>query len=195
MEKEQFKPEYLAINPTHTIPALVDDGLSMWDSHVINPYLVSKYGKDDSLYPSYLKLRTVVNQRLHFSNGELYPRASAFFKSVFVDNKPEFDAEAAKDVDEAFTYLETFLGDNLYLAGNQLTVADFCASVVVVALLYGTNEFDPTKYSKIVAWIKRLEQLPYYHDATGQYYSTSENMIKEKLEANRAAVLKAPTEN
>lgn len=36
------------------------------------PYLVQKYGKDDSLYPSDLKKRGTVDARLHFDNGILF---------------------------------------------------------------------------------------------------------------------------
>lgn len=35
-------------------------------------YLVSKYGKDNYLYPTDLKKRAIVDQRLHFSNDAFY---------------------------------------------------------------------------------------------------------------------------
>ncbi|KAG8256024.1 hypothetical protein J6590_078406 [Homalodisca vitripennis] len=35
-------------------------------------YLVSKYGKDDSLYPRDLRKRAIVDQRLHYSNDVVY---------------------------------------------------------------------------------------------------------------------------
>lgn len=61
------------MNPQHTIPTLVDDdGFVLWDSHAIMPYLVSKYGKDDSLYPKDLKKRAVIDQRLHFDSNVLF---------------------------------------------------------------------------------------------------------------------------
>ncbi|KAG8256025.1 hypothetical protein J6590_078407 [Homalodisca vitripennis] len=40
----------------------------------IMTYLVSKYGKDDSLYPRDLRKRAVVDQRLHYSNDVVYVR-------------------------------------------------------------------------------------------------------------------------
>jgi hypothetical protein len=36
--------------------------------------LISKYGKDDSLYPKDLQKRAVVDQRLHFDSSILFPR-------------------------------------------------------------------------------------------------------------------------
>jgi glutathione S-transferase len=88
---EYLKPEYLKVsdllyhvefieprlqlNPQHTVPTLVDDdGFVVWDSHAIATYLVSKYAKDDSLYPKDLKKRAIVDQRLHFESGVLFAR-------------------------------------------------------------------------------------------------------------------------
>lgn len=59
--------EFIKINPQHTIPTIVDDGKSVWDSAAIMTYLVGKYASDDSLYPKDLYLRAVVDQRLYFN--------------------------------------------------------------------------------------------------------------------------------
>lgn len=41
-------------------------------SHAINAYLVTKYAKDDQLYPKDVKAKSVVDHRLHFDNGVLF---------------------------------------------------------------------------------------------------------------------------
>lgn len=52
-----------------------EDGFTIWDSHVIMEYLVDKYAKDDdSLFPKDLRARAIVNERLHFECGVLFPR-------------------------------------------------------------------------------------------------------------------------
>ena len=51
MAGEHKTPEFLAINPMHNIPAVVDNGFNMNESRAIAGYLVHKYGKDDALYP------------------------------------------------------------------------------------------------------------------------------------------------
>jgi glutathione S-transferase len=43
LSREQFKPEFLAINPFHHIPALVDDGFNVIESLAILDYLEVKY--------------------------------------------------------------------------------------------------------------------------------------------------------
>ena len=43
---DQFKPEYLAkVNPNAKVPAIVDDGVKVFDSNAILLYLAEKTGK------------------------------------------------------------------------------------------------------------------------------------------------------
>lgn len=42
---DQFKPDYLAINPNGKVPAIVDDGVTVFDSNAILLYLAEKTGK------------------------------------------------------------------------------------------------------------------------------------------------------
>lgn len=51
-------------------------------SRVILSYLVSAYGKDESLYPKDFRSRAVVDQRLHFDLGTLYQRVVDYFVSL-----------------------------------------------------------------------------------------------------------------
>jgi hypothetical protein len=58
----------------------------LWDSHAINVYLVSKYAKNDNLYPKDLKKRALVDQRLHFDTGVAFARGLPIVVSTFVIN-------------------------------------------------------------------------------------------------------------
>jgi GST-like protein len=42
---DQFKPEYLAVNPNAKVPAIDDDGIKVFDSNAILLYLAEKTGK------------------------------------------------------------------------------------------------------------------------------------------------------
>lgn len=64
-------------------------------------------------------------------------------------------------VQEAYGYLETFLKDHKYVAGDSLSIADF-SIINTIANASALVPLDETKYPKISAWRKRLETLPYY---------------------------------
>lgn len=55
------------------MPTLEDNGFVIWDSHAIAAYLVHKNSKYNSMYPSQPKLRAMIDQRLYFDSGILYP--------------------------------------------------------------------------------------------------------------------------
>lgn len=61
-----------------------EDGFVLWDSHAIMGYLVEKYGKDDKLYPKDLRKRAIVDQRLHFESGVLFPTHMAIVVGFLV---------------------------------------------------------------------------------------------------------------
>ena len=42
---DQHKPEFLAVNPNAKVPAIVDDGITVFDSNAILLYLAEKTGK------------------------------------------------------------------------------------------------------------------------------------------------------
>merc|ERR1712183_686704 len=72
MAGDHMKPEFLAINPMHNIPTMVDGEFVMNESRAIAAYLVNKYGKDDKLYPKDADVRARVDQRLYFDMGVFY---------------------------------------------------------------------------------------------------------------------------
>ena len=72
MAGEQMQPQFLSINPQHSLPTLVDGDLILNESRPIAGYLVNKYGKNDNLYPKDPVLRAKVDQRLFFDMGTFY---------------------------------------------------------------------------------------------------------------------------
>lgn len=50
-------------------------------SRAILSYLVAAYAKTDELYPTDIRVRALVDQRLHFDLGTLYQRLTDFYVS------------------------------------------------------------------------------------------------------------------
>lgn len=95
------------------MPTLVDDGFALWESRAIMVYLVEKYGKTSSLYPSDPKARAQVNQRLYFDMGTLYDRFAAYLYPQIFAKQPA-DAEKLTKLEEALGYLNTYLEGQKY---------------------------------------------------------------------------------
>ncbi|XP_017835647.2 glutathione S-transferase 1-like [Drosophila busckii] len=160
--KQQLSKEYLAKNPQHTVPLLEDGDACIWDSHAIMCYLVSKYSRDDSLYPRDLLKRAVVDQRLHFESGVVFANAlRAITKLVLFFGVTEVPKERIEAITEAYDFVELFLKGHSYMAGDQLTLADL-SLISSISSLVAYVPVDAAKYFNLSNWIKRMELLPYY---------------------------------
>jgi len=96
---ENMKPEYLALNPQHNIPCVKDGEFVGNESRAVAAYLASKYGKDDSLYPSDLETRYKVDQRLYFDMGVFYKAfGDLVYPVMFGGDKPGQDKGAPSQI-------------------------------------------------------------------------------------------------
>ncbi|KAH8236708.1 hypothetical protein KR026_008906 [Drosophila bipectinata] len=157
MEGDQLKPEFVKINPQHTIPTLVDDGFAIWESRAIAVYLVEKYGKPDSpLYPKDPQKRALINQRLYFDMGTLYDAMGKYLFPLFRTGKLG-DQEALDKFNAAFEFLNTFLEGQEFVAGKELTVAD----IVLLATVSSTEfiSFDLAKFPNVDRWYKNAPKV------------------------------------
>ncbi|XP_018576730.1 glutathione S-transferase 1 [Anoplophora glabripennis] len=160
LKGDHLKPEFVKINPLHTVPVLDDDGFIVQDSHAIMSYLIGKYAKDKSLYPTDVQKRALIDQRLYFDSGILFVRHLRVALHVLGGQKtiPE---EYSSAVQEAFGFLDTFLKDSKYVAGENLSIADL-SIINTVSNVRALVPLDETKYPNIASWKKTLETLPYY---------------------------------
>lgn len=124
---DQFKPEYLAINPNNKIPSIIDpdgpDGkpFTLFESGAILMYLAEKSGK---LCPADVRQRYTVIQWLMFQMGGVGPmfgQANYFYR---LEEKVPFAIERFhKEALRLYGVLEKALGERAYLAG-EYSIAD-----------------------------------------------------------------------
>lgn len=84
VKKEQLNEDFIKINPSHTVPTLVDDGFVLTESRAIIVYLVEKYAPGNSLYPEDIKTKALINQRMQFDVGNFYQRLRAICVCKFL---------------------------------------------------------------------------------------------------------------
>ena len=119
---EQKEPWYLKINPNGRIPAIDDDGFTVFESGAIMMYLAEKTGK---LMPTDIKGRSLVTQWLMFQIGGLGPmmgQANVFYR-YFPEKIPAAIERYQRETRRLLEVLNTRLADNEYLAGDY-SIAD-----------------------------------------------------------------------
>ncbi|KAI4470437.1 glutathione s transferase d10 isoform a-related [Holotrichia oblita] len=162
-KREHFTPEYLKLNPQHTVPTLIDDGFVITNSHAISIYLTERYRKNHHLYPTDVIRRALVNQRMFFDEGTMYQILYLTMKYNIAKGEkiPEMSKNRAKD---AYGFLEAFLEGQNWVAGSQqITIADLHL-VATVTTLNVIFPFNANKYPNIKKWIDRCQALPYYEE-------------------------------
>jgi len=182
MKKEQLTPEYLKMNPQHTVPTMDDGGFCLWESRAISSYLVESYGKDDSLYPKDPKQRAVVDQRLYFDMGSLYAKFGECIYPVLFGGVKEITEEKKTALANVLTLLDGFISSSGgYVAGNHITIADHSIAATVSSM--AEAGVDLSKYSNVAEWYKKVQtEMPGYAEANAPGATTfGAGWIKPKL--------------
>ncbi|KAF5270019.1 hypothetical protein FQR65_LT05818 [Abscondita terminalis] len=156
---EHLKEEYLKLNPLHTMPVLDDDGKIICDSHTINTYLISKHGKNDSLYPRDLYKRALVDQKLAFDLGTLFPILRTVDLAYMRKEIKALTPKMIEEIDNVYKFLEIFLKSSQWIALDCITVADIHCVTTVLCLDYHMK-INPKLYPNTFNWIKRCQKLP-----------------------------------
>uniref|UniRef100_A0A336LQC1 glutathione transferase n=1 Tax=Culicoides sonorensis TaxID=179676 RepID=A0A336LQC1_CULSO len=155
LAKEQLQDWYIKLNPQHTVPTLVDNGFVVTESKAILAYLANISPKGSSLYPTDPKKRSVVDSRLYFEATTLFPRGAQLGRPVIYDGKTEFDQKAVDNVLEALGWLNDMLKGKRFVAGDELSIADF-AFVCNVLNFYNLNA-PMDRFPEIKRWFQQFK--------------------------------------
>lgn len=158
---EHMTSEYIAINPTSTVPALVDGDMKVFDSSAIAIYLVEKYAKDDSLYPKDLNLRTKVNEKLFYVSSYIFPRIYQIFICGYTGVEMEIPQRKIDEMLRGYQTIESFLNDQKYLAGDFLSLADFSMWTIIESI-HQLIPLDGEKFPNFTRWLETMRKLPMY---------------------------------
>ncbi len=159
---EQKKPEYLAINPYGKVPALQDDGTTVYESSIIMEYLNDKY-PTPPLLPADPGQRARARILMHLGDTQYDGALAAIVGEVFFKPQGQADqtviAKAKQDLQACFERLERELGNNDYLLGSAFTLPDIC--FVTWAPLFSTLQVEvPSQLPRVNAWLNRLKERP-----------------------------------
>jgi len=168
MAGENKTPEYLAINPMHNIPAIVDGDFKMNESRAIAAYLVNKYAKDDALYPKDAETRARVDQRLYFDMGAFYKAFGDCVYPIMFGGEPA-GADKLEKLKEVLGWVDGFVADGKFAAGtDHLTIGDI-ALIATYSTIHASGYIDLSEYKNAEAWFEKCKALiPNYEKANGE---------------------------
>jgi len=164
---DRVAPDFLAINPGATYPAMEDDGLVLTESGAIINYILRNYG-DGRFQPTDRVSQALVDQWMFWSEGNF-----AIYQRYFWDHltpPPACVPDPIKEVGEEgvkqaikYSYqAELALRDTGYMVGDDLTGADFM--LCFPFFLGNMGGFFKTR-PKIQAYVQRIAERPAYQTA------------------------------
>ncbi|MGT2475326.1 glutathione S-transferase family protein [Paraburkholderia terrae] len=120
---EQHAPAYRKINPNGKVPAIVDDGVTVFDSHAILLHLSAKHGK---FVPSAASERAAMLSWLQFVATGLSPFSgqAVHFLHHAPEPLPYARNRYLKEVERHYRILDERLATSKYLAGDTYSIAD-----------------------------------------------------------------------
>jgi GSH-dependent disulfide-bond oxidoreductase len=123
---EQFKPEFVAINPNSKVPAIVDGDVTVFDSNAILLYLAEKTGK--FMPPNTPTARGELLSWLMFVATGIGPYSgqAVHFKHHTPDRIAYAHNRYQFEVERHYTILNERLGKHRYMVGNTYTIVDMC---------------------------------------------------------------------
>ncbi|XP_034178979.2 glutathione S-transferase 1-1-like isoform X1 [Osmia lignaria lignaria] len=181
MTGAHLKPEFVKMNPQHTIPTIDDNGFYLWESRAIITYLADQYGKNDSLYPKDIKKRAKVNQQLYFDACTLYKALSDYYYPMIFNKAPK-DQAKYESIGTALAFMEKMLEGQNYVAGNNLTVADL--SIVSTVSTMEVLGYDLSKFKNVSKWLAKMKsEAPKYeefnHKGVLAFKALADSMLKK----------------
>ena len=164
------KPEFLALNPRHRVPVLVEDDFVLYESSAIVEYLDEAYpGRGAPLFPGDAKTRAIIRRMICEVDEDFDAALDPLTTQAFSKKPEERDAKAIADsrkalVDEMALFSGAMRGD--YLAG-PLSAADY-ALYTLLAFVWRSEiklpdlGADSMLTPQLARWKARIEALPYF---------------------------------
>jgi glutathione S-transferase len=186
---EQYGPEYLALHPLGQVPLLDDDGFRLSESNAILKYVAQKLGL--SVYPSERQAQARVDEMLAWfsTNFITYHGFFGAYQTMFAPiynvsrgTRDDLSRLSAGGSKRYLTFLDAKLGKHPFVAGDELSIADYSGLSFVTVAEY--TDFDFTPYPNVAAWIERLKARPGYQAA---YAGFRGFMMAARAEARQSA--------
>ncbi len=166
------KPEFVALNPRHTVPTIVDDGYALWESIAILEDLDERFPAGPQLYPGDATARARIRRLIreaeeHVGVGAIDPITDEYFGKEGAAPDMEKVDKAKVRLREEMEYFAKELKGPFY-GGETVNALDLVLHPWLGGYVKRITFRKPeTKLAELVpagvaGWVKRLEALPYF---------------------------------
>uniref|UniRef100_A0A1A9WI10 GST N-terminal domain-containing protein n=1 Tax=Glossina brevipalpis TaxID=37001 RepID=A0A1A9WI10_9MUSC len=124
---EHLGEAYSKINPSRTVPTLVDGNVTLYDGHTIMIYLCDKYASKygPPVMPKDYLARLEIFNLLFFEACVLHRCHSHFLTDILLHKYPNFDVDFHKGkIIDCYSALNSFLHDRTFLAGHCVSIGN-----------------------------------------------------------------------
>ncbi|CAN7474504.1 glutathione S-transferase N-terminal domain-containing protein [Bradyrhizobium sp. LjRoot220] len=153
---DQFKPEYLVINPNAKVPAIDDDGVKVFDSNAILLYLAEKTGKFLPANRAELLswLMFVATGVGPYSGQAVHFKHFAPEKIDYAHNRYQFEAQ------RHFAILDEHLAKRRFMVGDSYSIVDMAVWgwARMIPLILGEDGF--AKYPNVKRLVDEISARP-----------------------------------
>lgn len=160
---EFLSPEFTKLNPFQTIPTIVHNDFTLWESAAIIMYLAETFGVDNQWYPKDLKIRARINSYLHWHHEGTRVPLHGYIRPKFTLPKyyagPELSNEAEVPLKIKFEgFFETLKwmidGTGFVAKTQEASIADiFVYSEVAQSWFV---HYDLQKFKVVKEWFDNI---------------------------------------
>jgi glutathione S-transferase len=168
------KPDFLKVNPNGRVPAIVHEGMPIWESSAITMYLGEVFGVDAKLYPAPGPKRGEAMKWIAWSNVTLAEAGGRLSASLPTSNEGAVESNSldwvppeqrsAIAVEKAKADLAVCLGIlDGELEGKSFLLGDYSLADTHLQGFVGwigTMEVDLTPFPNVTGWLKRCCERP-----------------------------------
>lgn len=159
-------PEHLALNPLGRIPVIEHDGFTLYETQAILRYLDALFPAPP-LQPSDPRRAARMNQVVGISDCDLFPKVGVpiAFQRILAPmmGRATDEAMVAAALPRArlcLAELDRLLGDQPFMAGDAMTLADIMTAPVMDYVAQTPDCADMLAGTRLLAWVRRMRERP-----------------------------------
>jgi len=152
--------DFVRATPRAEVPAIIDDGFTLYDSTIICEYLEDRY-PEPRLYPQDPRLRAKCRQIEDLSDTQLDAALYAVAVVELMRRQPHaaLHEAAARDVRRLYDDLEQRLSSGPFFCGD-VSLADIAVLPHVMAASFLGFPLDPSRHPGLMGWLGRMNERP-----------------------------------